>query len=185
LPPTTATNDINITDSDVDGNITRISTGGGDDGITLAGSDFKRLFVVAGDGTNTVDVDDVTAVSLDVTTGTGDDTVNITDSDFTLASSVSTGDGDDTVTVSGSDFLGGLTADGGAHNVGDTFNGLAPGFGNTGLITLLELRVYRRNFYPASVAETATRRIRCRRVSAGAMKYRSKRPTAGMYSLAV
>jgi hypothetical protein len=126
----------------VDGNITRISTGGGDDGITLAGSDFKRLFVVAGDGTNTVDVglagDGVTAVSVNVTAGTGDDTVNITDSDFTLASSVSTGDGDDTVTVSGSDFLGGLTADGGAHNVGDTFNGLAPGFGNTGLITLLD-----------------------------------------------
>jgi hypothetical protein len=82
-----------------------------------------------------VDVDDVTAVSLDVTTGTGDDTVNITNSDFTLASSVSTGDGDDTVTVSGSDFLGGLNADGGAGT--DTFNGLAPVFGNTGLITLL------------------------------------------------
>jgi hypothetical protein len=124
----------------VDGNITRISTGDGDDIITLAGSDFKRLFVLAGDGNNTVDVGlagDVTAVSVNVTTGTGDDTVNITDSDFTLASSVSTGDGDDTVTVSGSDFLGGLTADGGAGNV-DTFNGLAPAFGNTGLITLLD-----------------------------------------------
>jgi hypothetical protein len=126
---------ITITDSDVDGNITRISTGGGDDGITLAGSDFKRLFVLAGDGNNTVDVDDVTAVSVNVTTGTDDDTVNITNSDFTLASSVSTDAGDDAVTVSGSNFLGGLTADGGAGT--DPFIGLAPVFGNTGLITLL------------------------------------------------
>lgn len=133
-------NNISITDSDVNGNITRISTGVDDDNITLDSSDFKRLFVLAGDGNNTVDVGvaggGVTAVSVDVTTGTGDDTVNITDSDFQLASSVSTGAGDDTVNVSGSDFLGGLTADGGAHVAGDTFNGLAAAFGNTGLFTL-------------------------------------------------
>ncbi|GBD36256.1 hypothetical protein HRbin36_01377 [bacterium HR36] len=136
---------ITITDSDVDGNITRISTGDDDDTITLDSSDFKRLFILAGDGNDGVDVGvaggGVTAVSLNVTTGAGDDVVGITDSDFTLASSVSTGDGDDQVTVSGSDFLGGLTADGGAETTNDTFNGLDPTFGNTGLFTVVNFEI--------------------------------------------
>jgi hypothetical protein len=86
--------------------------------------------------------DGVTAVSVNVTTGDDDDIVNITDSDFTLASSVSTGAGDDTVTVSGSNFGGGgLTADGGAENVADTFIGLAPGLGNTGINFVLNFEV--------------------------------------------
>ncbi|MCS7015130.1 MAG: hypothetical protein NZM42_03295 [Gemmatales bacterium] len=136
-------NNITITDSDVNGNITRISTGVGDDDIELDSSDFKRLFIVAGDGANNVDVGvaggGVTAVSVSVTTGEGADTVNITDSDFQLASSVSTGDDDDTINVSGSDFLGGLTVDGGAETSADTFNGLAAVFGNTGIITLIDI----------------------------------------------
>ncbi|MDW8223329.1 MAG: hypothetical protein RMJ82_10300 [Gemmatales bacterium] len=133
-------NNITITDSDVNGNITRISTGVGDDDIELDSSDFKRLFIVAGDGANNVDVGvaggGVTAVSVSVTTGEGADTVNITDSDFQLASSVSTGDDDDTINVSGSDFSpGGLTVDGGAGS-NDTFTGLASSLGNNGLISL-------------------------------------------------
>ena len=124
-------NQITIDGSDVDGNITRISTGLGNDDITLGSSDFKRLFVLTGDGNNSVDVEVVTAVSVNVTTGAGADTVNITNSDFALASSVSTGAGDDTVNVSGSDFLGGLTADGGDDT--DTF---IDGGSNTGIITV-------------------------------------------------
>jgi hypothetical protein len=61
-------NQISITDSDVDGNITRISTGGGIDDITLARSDFKRLFVVANDGDNIVNVDAVSYTHLTLPT---------------------------------------------------------------------------------------------------------------------
>jgi hypothetical protein len=133
-------NVINITDSDVGGNITRISTGVGNDIITLASSDFKRLFVLAGDGDNTVNVglagDGVTAVSVNVTTGDDDDIVNITDSDFTLASSVSTGDGDD------HGYCHRLRLprwpDCGRRAMATTRSPVSPmGFGNTGINTLL------------------------------------------------
>ncbi len=79
----------------------QLFTGGGDDQVGLAASDFERVRVVTLGGDDSVAADSVTAKRLRIATRSGNDVISIVDTEVGESLAVVAGAGEDSVVVDG------------------------------------------------------------------------------------